>query len=83
MKKIIIMIAIIGLCFLGCTNSKGAKQLLEDEGFTDITITGYDFLACSKDDFYHTGFIAKKNGKERRGTVCEGLFFKGSTIRFK
>lgn len=80
----------LGLLFLllvgtlsGCTNSSDAHRALESSGYTDVRITGYDFFACSEDDFFHTGFAAKNpNGVEVQGTVCSGLLFKNATIRF-
>lgn len=66
-----------------CTNQDDAMRALKAEGFTDIEFTGYDWFACSEDDFYHTGFVATKNGNRADGTVCSGLLFKGSTIRWK
>lgn len=81
MKKLLLVIMVSFI--IGCTNSNSAIELLEKEGYTDIEITGYSWFECSKDDFYHTGFKAKKNGKEIIGTVCEGLLFKGKTIRYE
>lgn len=69
------------LLLTGCTDKDKAERILKAEGYTDIYMDGYKFLACSKDDFYHTGFIAKKNGNDIKGTVCSGLIFRGSTIR--
>jgi hypothetical protein len=69
--------------FTGCTSRVDAEKALTSEGMTNIKVTGYDFFACSKDDFYHTGFTAVNVlGKSVEGTVCSGLFFKGSTIRY-
>lgn len=67
---------------IACTNPDHATEILERDGYTDVEMTGYSFFACSEDDFFHTGFTAKKNGKPITGTVCGGFFFKGSTIRF-
>ena len=48
----------------------------------DVTITGWNPLACGEDDTYATGFIAiDPQGKVVEGTVCSGVF-KGATIRF-
>lgn len=81
MKTFILLSISILLC--SCTNTKDANKALTAMGFTNIKITGYSFLACSKDDFYHTGFIAKNpQGLSVTGTVCSGLFFKNSTVRF-
>lgn len=80
MKKIMIIFC---LFLTGCTNKNDAYNALDDAGFKNIQITGYSFFACSKDDFYHTGFIAiNQNGKQVKGTVCSGFLFKNSTIRF-
>lgn len=66
-----------------CTNEKAASKALDAMGFEILRFTGYEFFACSKGDFYHTGFVAKNaNGKIVTGTVCSGLIFKDSTVRF-
>lgn len=81
MKKII-LISIASL-LLSCDQS-GTKALLLNQGYTNIdTSGGYSWFACSKDDFFATEFTAKNPaGNIVSGTVCEGLLFKGSTIRF-
>lgn len=82
MKKILIILII----FFGisCTNEEGTVSLLQNEGYTDIEVTGYSWFACSKEDKMHTGFKAKNRvGNIVEGTVCEGWFFKNKTIRFK
>lgn len=81
MKKILL---IIGLLLLtGCCNKDDAYNALHSAGYTNVKITSYHWFACSDDDFYHTGFIATNIRNERvSGTVCSGLFFKNSTIRF-
>lgn len=81
MRTLFIAITLVAL--VGCTNEPDALRALEAEGFTDVQWTGYDFFACSKDDFYATGFSAVRDGKRHRGTVCAGILFKGSTIRWK
>jgi len=81
MKKSILII-LSAIILTGClTDNKEARRILESEGYTDIRFTGYNCFACSKDDLYATGFIAKTMaGKEVKGTVCGG-FLKGHTIR--
>lgn len=71
------------LTFLSaCTNRNDAEKALRAEGYTNIQITGYDFFACGKDDFYHTGFKAiNREGKTVEGTVCSGIL-KKSTVRY-
>ena len=80
-KNVFVVFALIFI-LCGCTNNSGTKELLEIEGYKNIQTTGYRFFSCSKDDFYHTGFSATKNNVTITGTVCEGLLFKGKTIRY-
>ena len=86
MKKkleLICVIACIALLF-GCTDASKATSVLAANGYKNIQITGCNFFACSQDAFYRTGFQAESpNGTIIRGTVCSGLVFKGSVIRFK
>ena len=82
MKKMLIL-ALASLAIMSCTNAEEATRVLEAQGFKNIEITGYNFFGCGKDDIYHTGFIAiGQNGQAVEGTVCSGMFFKGSTVRF-
>jgi hypothetical protein len=65
-----------------CSDPSGASKVLRDNGYTNITTTGYRFFACSERDIFSTGFVAKSpNGTTVTGAVCEGLL-KGKTIRF-
>jgi len=81
--KILASAVLLAALLCGCTNEGKAFEALDNEGFTDIKFTGYQFFECGKDDTYHTGFTAKNsNGKTVTGTVCGGLLFKGSTIRY-
>jgi hypothetical protein len=62
---------------------KGATEVLEAQGYTQVQITGYRWFIGDKGDFYHTGFKAKSpNGTPISGAVTKGLLFKGATIRF-
>lgn len=71
------------LVLAACTSENDAERALRAEGFTDIQYTGYSWFACSKDDFYHSGFRAKnREGKTVEGVVCSGLVFKNATIRY-
>ena len=80
MNKLILFIICFILC--ACTNEKEARRVLDLDGFVDVEMTGYKFMACGHDDWYHTGFRAKRNFKVVDGVVCTGLLFKASTIRF-
>lgn len=83
MKIRLILIALAVILFSACTDKEGAEMFLKKQGYTDITLTGYDFFVCSKDDSLSTGFIAQKNGKTVEGTVCTGMLLKNHTIKFK
>lgn len=81
MKK---LIALFALSLVACTDPDNASRVLREQGYTEIRITGYNMMACSDDDHYHTGFTAKSpNGTQVNGTICAGLLFKNSTIRFE
>jgi hypothetical protein len=81
MKYILITLLLI---LTSCTDKDDAIRILSQQGYTEITITGYDYGACGKDDKFSTGFTALNlNNKVVRGTVCKGFLLKGSTIRLK
>ena len=81
MKKVLLILMIIFMT--GCTNSGDATKALTALSFADIKMTGYHWFACAEDDFYHTGFTAKNpQGRIVSGTVCSGILFKNSTVRF-
>lgn len=79
----VILMLCIGAAFIGITDKSAVDEYAKVEGWTDVKLTGYSFFACSKDDWYHTGFEAKKNGIPIKGTVCSGLLFKGKTLRLQ
>lgn len=82
--KILARVMLLAMCLMGCTDPGDARRILESQGFKNIQFTGYSFFACSKDDTFHTGFKALSPvGTPVAGTVCAGLFFKNSTIRFE
>lgn len=81
MYRLIIVLAVIICMVSACTDSQKATSVLKKQGYTNIKITGYKFLACGKGDIYHTGFAATApNGELLEGVVCAGLF-KSSTVR--
>jgi hypothetical protein len=82
MKRLLVIVAVAVLA--ACTDPKTATRVLEDQGYTNIQMTGYTLFSCSPDDTFHTGFSAKSPaGRQVSGTVCAGLLFKNSTIRFE
>jgi hypothetical protein len=63
-------------------DNEGAKKILQEEGYSEIEITGADPLKCGSNDFGGTTFRAKNQaGNTVTGVVCCGRFFKGCTIR--
>ena len=71
----------LGLVSCQSIDPDKATRVLEDQGYTNIVITGYNTWACSEDDFYKTGFTATSiAGRLVKGTVCSSDY-KGSTIR--
>lgn len=83
MKLKLLIVTVLAFLIAGCTKPESARHTLMQAGYTDIQITGYSFFSCGKDDFYQTGFIAKgPTGMRVEGAVCEGFWFKNSTIRF-
>lgn len=78
-----IFVLLLSVILASCSNSNDAKKALTAMGFSEIRTTGYKWFACSDDDWYHTGFVAKNaQGLEVKGVVCSGFFFKNSTVRF-
>ena len=64
----------------GCTDPESARDALSDEGYTDIEIVGFEVWGCSEDDFYHTGFRARRGDRVVEGVVCCGIM-KDCTVR--
>lgn len=66
----------------GCSRPDHARKVLEDQGYTEIRITGWRPFMAGEKESHSTGFEAiSPSGKEVSGAVTGGLF-KGSTIRF-
>lgn len=83
MKKLILVLGLV-FTIAACTDEPNAQRILEANGFTNIEMTGYSFFSCSEKDAQSTGFIATgPTGKQVKGSVCSGIFFKNSTIRFE
>lgn len=83
MKNLIFLFIILVSLRSCLTNEDKPRQVLEEQGFTNIRFTGYSFFMCSDKDTYSTGFEATSpTGKEVKGAVCGG-FMKGYTVRFE
>ena len=81
MKRYLLVI-VVGLLLISCTDKKGATKALLDSGFHSIQVGGYSFFGGGKDDIYKTKFKAYSPDSSRvvTGVVSSG-WFKGSTIR--
>ena len=80
-KMVLIAVAIL---FVGCTQPEKAEQVLRQQGYTEISITGWKPFMCGEDDTYSTGFTATAvNGERVSGAVTSGFWFKGNTVRLK
>jgi len=80
---IVIIIAIVASIFNGGTGNNNEKviQLLEQEGYSNIVIEGYEPFAGSDDDFNKIGFTAVNAAGNTVHGVVTGDDFKGWTIR--
>ena len=82
MKKILPLL--ITLPLLGCADADDARALLVEAGYTDISLTGYNALACSGDDYFHFGFTATNpQGETVKGTICSDMLFRNARIMYK
>jgi prepilin-type N-terminal cleavage/methylation domain-containing protein len=80
---IAIIVAIVASIFHGGIGNSNEKviQLLEQEGYSNIVIEGYEPFAGSNDDFYKVGFSAVNSAGNTVHGVVTGDDFKGWTIR--
>lgn len=68
---------------MGWPDSKGTVELLEKEGYTDVTIKGRQTFGCDG-EFFHTAFVAKNSrGIPVKGLVCKKLFSDHGVIKRK
>lgn len=80
---IVVVVFLVNIIPAGCTRPEKTVQILEQQGYKDIRITGWRPLMAGKDESISTGFEATApNGARVSGAVTGGLLFKGSTVRF-
>ena len=83
MKILSFLVLFLIVCQNGCSNPSGATKTLQQNGYTNIRITGHAFFCCGE-DYVSTGFIATSpSGVQVEGCVCEDLLMKAKTIRFR
>jgi hypothetical protein len=86
-RATILAIILVGVfCIAGFTgglvDEEGSRELLQEQGYTEIVIGNYDWWGCGDGDWWQTEFSAiSPNGQTVTGTVCKGLW-KKKTIRF-
>lgn len=82
MKKFLICSALLfSFLLTSCTDSNKTSRILENEGYTNIEMTGHRFFGCGEHDSFKTGFKAINNNKKQvTGVVCSG-YFSGGNIR--
>lgn len=80
MRKVVLGALIL---LAGCGGDKNAdRQLLQQQGYTNIQLNGWVPFVCGSEDNFSDSFTAiSTNGTRINGTVCGG-WFKGRTIRF-
>lgn len=73
MKKIIATLFFVFAVSTSCTDGDRSRRVLEDAGYTNISIEGYDAFACAKSDDTCTEFYADgPSGRRVHGAVgCE------------
>lgn len=82
MKYLLPILLILASCMTH--EPEDAVRILEDAGYTNVTLTGHRFAGCSKDDNIRTGFEALgRTGRKVSGVICGqwGVFNKSNTIR--
>lgn len=79
MKKIISIIALLFTC--SCVNSDRLYEIIENDGVTNVNLTGYAWTGCSKDDTISQKFTGTKNNKSVNGVICGG-WLKAYTVRY-
>lgn len=88
MKTIVnLFIIIAALCLFtlivpSCSDAEKTRQILENQGFKEISITGWRPWAKSEKDWWSTGFEATSLSGNRISGVVSGGILKGATIRF-
>lgn len=78
MNKILLLLILVA-----CSDQDRTREVLLDQGFTNISVGGHSFFGCSDDDAYCTSFEATgPTGRQVSGAVGCGHFGgKGCTVR--
>lgn len=81
---ILALSAYAGFAARGIADPEGARKVLENAGYTEITTGKNEWFACGGDgDIFNTAFTARTSPTTTAaGVVCRGFLLKRSTIRF-
>jgi hypothetical protein len=64
------------------TDPEGAKRVLIESGYSNVSIGGYGWFSGEAGDAYRTNFTATSpNGMSVSGCVTHGMLSQSSTIR--
>jgi hypothetical protein len=75
-------VALAAVGIVGFSDEAGARQTLENAGYTPVEYQGHTILGCGGGDLFKDKFtVENPKGDVVEVTVCQGLF-KDSTIRF-
>lgn len=78
--KYLLLVILLPL-LVSCTDEPRSLRVLKEAGYSNVTLMGYAWWACSDSDTYSTSFTAKgPTGVPTQGAVCCGNM-KSCTIR--
>lgn len=83
-KFVFLAVVLIGFLFAwcGCEDADRARETLENYGFTNIDVGGWEPWSCGDDYTFVNSFTATNSQKRRvSGVVCCG-YLKGCTVKF-
>jgi hypothetical protein len=85
-----VLIGMLLVATLGCQVSQSdAEDVLQDEGYQNVQVTGWAPFSCSEDDEFKSSFTATRtvlnpdgstSQRDVQGTICCG-WFKDCTVR--
>ena len=80
-KKLLVL---LGICCLltSCSADDNSIMILQDQGYSNVEITGVNIFSCSEDDIFRYNFTAiSESQKPVKGVICSAPL-KGYTVRF-
>lgn len=80
----LILIILCIFIYIGGIDKNESTRILEEHGYKNIKIEGYDWFNCDRNYMFHTKFEAQdKLGNKIDGCVCSGSIFKETIITIK